>query len=360
MEYPYDQSRPDKQFAMVFDINRCVGCQTCTMSCKSTWTFNRGQEYMWWNNVETKPYGNYPQGYDKKILGKLGIQRWENGTYKGKTIFEAAPEDKVALGYKPSDQEWRSPNIYEDTATGWNNGSELPEHLNWMFYLARICNHCSYPACLAACPRKAIYKRKEDGIVLIDQKRCGGFKRCVEACPYKKAMYRLATSTSEKCIGCYPRLEENMVTRCVSACVGKIRLFGYLNNPDNPDPSNPLDNLVHIKKVALPLFPQLGTQPNVYYIPPRWVSRKFLKQMFGPGVENAIKQKLNPDDTLMGIFRLFGMTQTVINSFEVQNGEVAAFDAQGNELFKVKLTEEPMYVRPWYDDKHDAYRFNEP
>jgi ferredoxin len=60
MEYPYEAAYPDQQFAFVFNINRCIGCQTCTMACKSTWTFSKGQEYMWWNNVETKPYGGYP------------------------------------------------------------------------------------------------------------------------------------------------------------------------------------------------------------------------------------------------------------------------------------------------------------
>ena len=60
MSYPYEESHPDRQFAFVFNINRCIACQTCSMACKSTWTWSRGQEFMWWNNVETKPYGGYP------------------------------------------------------------------------------------------------------------------------------------------------------------------------------------------------------------------------------------------------------------------------------------------------------------
>src|SRR5207302_1407891 len=104
----------------------------------------------------------------------------------------------------------------------------------FFFYLQRICNHCTYPGCLAACPRKAIYKRPEDGIVLIDQNRCRGYKKCVEQCPYKKPMYRGTTRVSEKCIACYPRVEgkdpltggEPMETRCMAACVGKIRMQG--------------------------------------------------------------------------------------------------------------------------------------
>jgi len=67
MLYPYEERHPKWQFAFVFNINRCLACQTCSMADKSTWLFSKGQEYMWWNNVETKPYGGYPQFYDVKI-----------------------------------------------------------------------------------------------------------------------------------------------------------------------------------------------------------------------------------------------------------------------------------------------------
>ena len=71
MDYPYAAAYPDRQFAFVFNLNRCIGCQSCTMACKSTWTFNKGQEAMWWNNVETKPYGGYPHHWDVKLLNLL-------------------------------------------------------------------------------------------------------------------------------------------------------------------------------------------------------------------------------------------------------------------------------------------------
>ncbi len=361
MEYPYDAAYPRYQFAFVFNINRCIGCQTCTMACRSTWTFSSGQEHMWWNNVETKPYGGYPQFWDSKLLGLLDQanpdgQVWNNiktdprlkpyGVFEGKTIFEAthpaeaAPQNRV-LGYLPTDREWRSPNIYEDTGTGatWKPGeygktAALPEHKIWFFYLQRICNHCTYPACLAACPRQAIYKRQEDGVVLIDQSRCRGYKKCVEACPYKKAMYRPTAKVSEKCVACYPRLEgrdeiitpdgEPIESRCMSACVGKIRLQGLIRKEYDGrwsnDPGNPLHYLIREEQVALPLYPQFGTEPNGFYIPPRWAPRAYLEQMFGPGVEQAIERYVCPSRELLAIMQLFRATRPVIFRYKILQG----------------------------------------
>lgn len=396
MDYPYNEAFPDRQFAAVFNINRCIACQTCTMACKSTWTFSKGQEYMWWNNVETKPYGGYPQFWDVKLLKLLDAEharqkkemRWgPDGVYNGMTIFEAAKKAKgdghqVALGYLPTDDEWRFPNIYEDTAKGRKGerdkidteGASLPEHKTWFFYLQRICNHCSYPACLAACPRKAIYKRKEDGIVLIDQKRCRGYKKCVEACPYKKSMFRGSTRTSEKCIACYPRIEGKdplsdgrpMETRCMTACVGQIRLQGLVKVGKNGDwaeeRNHPLYYLVKVAKVALPLYPQFGTQPNIYYIPPRWVPRPYLRQMFGPGVDEALERYTCPDRELLAVLQLFRKSRIIVfqyrieegkklfettvngKKFEMYNDTVIALDDKGKEIFRTQV-EEPFIVR---------------
>ena len=120
MLYKHEGARPKRQVGFVFDINRCIGCQTCTMSCRATWTFSKGQEYMWWNNVETKPYGGYPQHWDVQLLKELGAQSWEKGEYKGKTVFEDENEKlrDEPVGYLPDQKQWRFPNIYEDTSTG--------------------------------------------------------------------------------------------------------------------------------------------------------------------------------------------------------------------------------------------------
>ncbi len=401
--YPYQEAHAKWQFAFVFNTNRCIACQTCTMACKSTWTFSKGQEYMWWNNVETKPFGGYPQSWDVKGLQLLedanpGGQIWSPGLkakeapygkYEGMTVFEAAragpQREENAVGYLPSDEEWRFPNIYEDTGVGipggrgkWGTGTQLPEHEQWFFYLARLCNHCTYPACVAACPRKAIYKRPEDGIVLVDQKRCRGYRKCVEACPYKKPMFRTTTGVSEKCIACFPRVEGKdpvteglpMETRCMTACVGKIRMQGLVevdgDGQWSTDRQNPLYYLVRVAQVALPLYPQFGTEPNGYYIPPRWVPRGYLHQMFGPGVDSAIDKYVAPDRELLAVLQLFRADRRIIFSYEIEEGPkvfeteingkpwemyddtVIGFDRDHNEIVRTKV-EEPIHVRP---EKH--------
>ncbi len=403
MAYAFDEAHPSKQFAAIFNINRCIGCQTCTGACKATWTFSKGQEYMWWNNVETKPYGSYPKYWDVKILQQLDeahqatgkAATWDPsqtgdqapyGVFGGLTITEAAIETQTgnqALGYLPADDEWSAPNFYEDTATRYRGGrlgiseegATLPVHQTWFFYLQRICNHCTYPACAAACPRKAIYKRGEDGIVLIDQSRCRGYRKCVEQCPYKKSMYRGTTHTSEKCVACYPRVEGKdplsdgvpMETRCMTVCPGKIRLNGLVDMDEAgrwvEDPQIPLVYLVRIEKVALPLFPQFGTEPNIYYIPPRWVPRPYLRQMFGPGVDDAIDRYSAPSRTLLALMQLFRATQKMVFRFEIEEGPlvregerngrpwqmyddtVLGFDAKGNEVARLSVVE-PMHERP--------------
>src|SRR5574337_762193 len=373
MAYPYRAAYPERQFAFVFNTNRCIACQSCTMACKSTWTFSKGQEHMWWANVETKPYGGYPMFWDMKILELLDRanpegQRWAGklandsrapyGRFEGRTIYEDNP-----VGERGKPFEWHK------------TGERLPEHKMWFFYLARICNHCTYPACLAACPRKAIYKRPEDGIVLIDQRECRGYRKCVEACPYKKSMYRGNTRISEKCVACYPRIEGKdpeargrpWQTRCMAACIGQIRLQGLVRvNRDGTwaeDRHHPLYYLVHVAKVALPLYPQLGTSPNGYYIPPRWVPRLYLRQMFGPGVDQAIERYENPDRALTAVLQLFNRTREIVYAYKILEGPkvyegtvrgrrvtlyndtVIAYGKDGEELFRTSV-EEPVHVRP--------------
>jgi nitrate reductase beta subunit len=361
MPYWYAEARPERQFAAVFDVNKCIACQTCTIACKTTWTSGRGQEYMLWNNVETKPFGFYPLGWDVRALDLLGAQKWNGGRYEGRTLFEAAREGERVLGWRPEAQDYAYPNCGEDDALGTiERGADMQvPHQAWFFYLARICNHCTYPACLASCPRQSIYKRPEDGIVLVDEKTCRGYQECVKACPYKKIFFNPETGTSEKCIGCFPLIEQGEQPRCFQTCIGKIRNQGFISTPDKAREDNPIDWLVHIKKIALPLLPQLGLEPNVYYIPPIHASKAFLRQMFGPGADAAVAayRAAREDRTLQALLALFGSTPKTIHRFEVRGNEVSGYDEKGEEIVRVPLTE-PVWIRPPRDPKTNSLRLN--
>ena len=183
----------------------------------------------------------------------------------------------------------------------------------FMMYLPRLCEHCLNPACVAACPSGAIYKREEDGIVLIDQDKCRGWRMCVSGCPYKKIYYNWSSGKSEKCIFCYPRIEAGQPTVCSETCVGRIRYLGVILYDadgiekaasvkdekdlyqaqldiflDPNDPSviaqaradgvpdawldaakkSPVWKMAMEWKVAFPLHPEYRTLPMVWYVPP--------------------------------------------------------------------------------------------
>lgn len=363
-EYPYDAPPPKRQVAYVFDTNKCIECQTCTVACKTCWTSGKGQENIFWNNVETKPYGGYPHAWDSKLMDKCGSCQW-NGERKlvSLTVFEKNGEGKPPLGHLPSERDYSAPNLGEDDLSQPIDLGSYFEgtHEGWLFYLARICNHCDHPACLAACPRKAIYKREQDGIVLVDQERCRGYQHCIEACPYKKVFFNVINRASEKCIGCFPRVEQGNVALCVESCIGKIRMHGFLTTDGPPREDNPLDYIVRIRKLALPSYPQFGTGPNVFYIPPVHVPDPFLEMIFGPGVEEAktLYRNLKNDRQLLGALMLFGASPRIITRFAVEGDEAVGWDVDDVECVRVPFTE-PAWIRPHYDEQRGAYRHNTP
>ena len=361
MDYWYSEKRPKRQFGAVFDINKCIECQTCTLACKTTWTSGRGQEYMLWNNVETKPYGSYPLAWDMQMLNRLGPQTWDGSRYTGRTIFEGVPKGLRVLNTERKDVDYAYPNVGEDEIMGdvkRGGALSLPQQM-WMFYLARICNHCTYPACLASCPRSSIYKRQEDGIVVLDQGRCRGYQECVKACPYGKVYFNPATGTSEKCIACYPKIEQGIQPQCFVNCIGKIRLQGWISPPEKAREDNPVDYLVHVRKIALPLYPQFGLEPNVYYVPPIHVPDSFATQMFGPGVPAAVAAYRNAknDKTLAGLFALFGSTERTIPFFKIVGDYALALDDSKKEIMRVPIYE-PVFVRPEHDRLYQIMRSN--
>jgi len=254
-----------RQVAMVMDLNKCLGCQTCTVACKTLWTRREGMGHMLWNTVNTQPGLGTPHGWEDMGGGfaqgeaRAG-QRPRVDDYGRDWAFN---HEEVLFGGNPAQRlvpdgghYGKGANFDED-----RGGGEYPN--SYYFYLPRICNHCTHPACLEACPRQAIAKREEDGIVLIDEGRCRGYRFCQEACPYKKIYFNEVEGVSQKCIFCFPRIDEGVTTACARQCPGRVRFVGYLD-----DPAGPIHRLVHEFEVALPLHPEYGTQPNVYYVPP--------------------------------------------------------------------------------------------
>jgi complex iron-sulfur molybdoenzyme family reductase subunit beta len=264
---------------------------------------------MYWNNVETYPGEGYPKkwmelggGFDAagdlqpgiipNIESDYGVP-WD---YNFESLAEQNLIDgEPTPGIRPNVTPTWGPNWDEDEGAG-----EFPRD-NYFFYLPRICNHCSNPGCLSACPRDAIFKREEDGVVLVDLDRCQGYRYCIAGCPYKKIYFNPKISKSEKCILCFPRIEQGLPPACAQSCVGRIRFVGFLD-----DEESQVYKLVHKYKVAIPLRPDYGTQPNVYYIPPTEAPPKFdaegriiegsnripieeLEKLFGPEVHQAIK-----------------------------------------------------------------------
>ncbi|MCC6317420.1 MAG: nitrate reductase subunit beta [Gemmatimonadaceae bacterium] len=271
------------QHSMTFNLEKCIGCNTCTVACKNVWTNREGAEYMWWNNVETKPGIGYPRKWEHQEIWKGGwVKQGDSLTlrYGGKGYQLAnlffnprVPEMRDYYGddvytYTYDDlhnpeQQTQQPMArpksmvteekdipitwgvnWEDNAGGTHVTGREDANFKGMpaaqrdallrfrdvfyFYLPRICNHCVNPACVGACPSGAAYKREEDGVVLIDQTRCRSWRYCVSACPYKKTYYNWVSGKMEKCILCFPRLESGLPPVCFHTCVGKIRSFGQI------------------------------------------------------------------------------------------------------------------------------------
>ena len=267
------------QIGMVLNLDKCIGCHTCSVTCKNVWTSRPGMEYAWFNNVETKPGIGYPKEWENQDKWNGGWVRKADGSIEPRQgakwkllmrIFanpnlpeiddyyepftfdyehlQAAPEMKATPTARPRslitgkqmDKIVWGPN-WEEILGGEFAGRSKDRNFDdiqkdiygqfentFMMYLPRLCEHCLNPACVASCPSGSIYKREEDGIVLIDQDKCRGWRMCVSGCPYKKIYYNWKSGKAEKCIFCYPRIEAGQPTVCSETCVGRIRYLGVL------------------------------------------------------------------------------------------------------------------------------------
>ncbi|NKW46533.1 nitrate reductase subunit beta [Rhodococcus hoagii] len=355
------------QMAMVMNLDKCIGCHTCSVTCKQTWTNRGGTEYVWFNNVETRPGQGYPRKYENQDLwkggwalnrrGRLTLRAggrvkkllsifanpllpnirdyYEPWTYDYDTLTKAPLGDDFPvaqpislLSGKPMPIEWSAnwdddlggtaateahDPILEQMREEATEKVRLEYEKTFMFFLPRICEHCLNPSCVASCPSGAMYKRAEDGIVLVDQDQCRGWRMCVTGCPYKKVYFNHRTGKAEKCTFCYPRVEVGLPTVCSETCVGRLRYIGIVlydldrvgevaSTPDERDlydaqrgllldpedraviegaraagipedwmdaaRRSPVYALIEKYRVALPLHPEFRTLPMVWYVPP--------------------------------------------------------------------------------------------
>ncbi len=160
------------------------------------------------------------------------------------------------------------------TACGHENGNEPNEHRTqvlqssteingkeYVLNLPLLCNQCDNPVCTKVCPTGATFKRKEDGIVVVDSTGCINCNFCVYTCPYDGVRFTNSkTGTVDKCNFCIQRTTKGFLPACVETCTGGARVFGDLKDPDS-DVSKLLK-----EHEALVLQSDKNTQPNVYYI----------------------------------------------------------------------------------------------
>lgn len=126
-------------------------------------------------------------------------------------------------------------------------------------FVPKLCNNCRNSPCIKVCPTGASYY-DENGISSIDETKCIGCRLCVGTCPYEMRFMNPDTNKADKCTLCIHRVEKGLVPSCVNTCVGRARIFGDFNDPDSE-----VSKLIgaHSYKV---LEPELGTEPQVYYI----------------------------------------------------------------------------------------------
>ncbi|NNK37252.1 MAG: nitrate reductase subunit beta, partial [Xanthomonadales bacterium] len=246
------------QIGMVLNLDKCIGCHTCSVTCKNVWTSRQGVEYAWFNNVESKPGVGYPREWENQdvwnggwtLHGKNGLKPKMGGKFRLLAKIFANPDlPQIDDYYEPFTYDYQhlqkapaskatptarmrsaitgqrmekpvwGPNWEEILGGEYSkrskdcNFEQVEKDIygqfenTFMMYLPRLCEHCLNPACVAACPSGAIYKREEDGIVLIDQDKCRGWRMCISGCPYKKIYFNWQSGKSEKCTFCYPRIE---------------------------------------------------------------------------------------------------------------------------------------------------------
>jgi nitrate reductase beta subunit len=340
------------QIGMVLNLDKCIGCHTCSVTCKNVWTSREGVEYAWFNNVETKPGVGYPHDWENQKRWNGGWRRKKNGKIEPRMgakwrilskIFANPDLPEIDDYYEPFDFDYAhlqtapemkafptarprskvSGERMEKIVGGPNweeilggefakrsadyNFAEVEKDIygafenTFMMYLPRLCEHCLNPSCVAACPSGAIYKREEDGIVLIDQDKCRGWRMCVSACPYKKIYFNWHSGKSEKCTFCFPRIEVGQPTVCSETCVGRIRYLGVmLYDADRIEAAASVADEGDLYEAQLGVFldpfdPAVISQARIDGVPEAWLEGARLSPVYKMAIDWKVAFPLHPE-----------------------------------------------------------------
>ena len=217
----YDWTR--HQWAFGVDATKCIGCLRCVEACKreNQVPANAHQFRTW---VERYVY---LEGEDQVRID--------------------SQQDPVNIEASGSEHEYRFANRYQEAK------------VEKAFFVPKLCNHCTHPACVQVCPTGATYRTK-DGVVLIDHEYCIGCRYCVQACPYGARYFDEERGVSDKCTWCYHRITKQLEPACVEVCPVGARVFG-----DTRDQQSPISLFIRNNRVQV-LRPESGNAPNVFYV----------------------------------------------------------------------------------------------
>jgi DMSO reductase family type II enzyme iron-sulfur subunit len=296
--------RPQRQAAMVINLDKCIGCQACTSACRTHWVTDRpGTDQLYYVWTETKPGEGWPRGWMEMGDKIPDFARDYGGTWEfnwDAVVSSPAGTDYLRPTVKETGEAPTWGPVWEEDQGGgeWPNG--------YYFYMPRMCNHCSHPTCIDACAEHCeklgqpiALSKNLDGIVMVDSDVCDACGACVAGCPYKVPLCNHTTGSVEMCDFCSMRVEKDFAPVCAKSCPARAMYFGFLDDSDSY-----VQKLVNEYRVALPLRPDFGTEPNVYYVPPfvrpnriapdgsfaaeKDIPIELLREYFGPEVDQAL------------------------------------------------------------------------
>jgi Fe-S-cluster-containing dehydrogenase component len=218
-----DYDWTEHRWAYGIDITRCIGCLRCVEACKA-------------ENGVTRDAHHFRTWVERYV--------YLEGEERARVDSHSDPQNIAASG---SEAEYRFDNRYQD------------EKVDKAFFVPKICNHCTHPACVQVCPVGATF-RAEDGTVLIDHDYCIGCRYCVQACPYGARFFDEEEGVSDKCTWCYHRITKGLQPACVEVCPTNARVFGNLNDESSPISEFMRDNQVQVLK------PESGNGPMCFYV----------------------------------------------------------------------------------------------